>query len=94
MITCRLRRDPGSSLSTDVEQRFTAQIRDTETGLDFFNAQYYTASMGRFNSVDPGNAGAEPGDPQSWNGYAYVRGNPLALTDPSGLTRLAVVASS
>ncbi len=75
----------GSSPSMDVEQRFTGQIRDTETGMDFFNARYYTAPLGRFNSVDPENAGADLGGPQTWNGYAYVIGNPLALTDPSGL---------
>ncbi len=74
----------GSSPSMDVEQRFTGQIRDTETGMDFFNARYYTAPLGRFNSVDPGNAGADPSDPQSWNGYGYVRNNPMNSVDPSG----------
>jgi hypothetical protein len=34
---------------------------------------------------DPTNAGAESGDPQSWNGYAYAGNNPINLTDPDGL---------
>jgi RHS repeat-associated protein len=51
----------------------------------FFNARYYMSSYGRFLSPDPGNAGADLTDPQTWNGYSYVRGNPLAGVDPLGL---------
>jgi hypothetical protein len=53
--------------------------------MDFFNARYFTAALGRFNSPDPENAGADLLDPQTWNGYAYVRNDPMVLTDPSGL---------
>jgi hypothetical protein len=35
-------------------------------------------------SVDPGNAGARPDEPQTWNAFAYVHNNPLAFIDPSG----------
>ncbi len=63
---------------------FTGQERDAETTLDFFQARYYSAPQGRFTSPDPGNAGANLGDPQSWNVYAYVGNNPLTYTDPSG----------
>jgi RHS repeat-associated protein len=64
---------------------FTGKERDGESGLDFFQARYYGAALGRFTSPDPMNAGADWYNPQSWNGYAYVLGNPLAMTDPSGL---------
>jgi len=71
--------------SDGVEQKFTGQIRDSETGMDFFPARYYESALGRFTSPDPMNAGADLLDPQSWNAYAYVRNNPLALVDPMGL---------
>lgn len=35
-------------------------------------------------SVDPGNAGADTIEPQSWNGYSYVGNNPLLYTDIDG----------
>ncbi len=65
--------------------RFTGQMRDGESGFDFFHARYYGSYQGRFTSADPGNAGAAAGDPQSWNGYAYAGDNPLTFTDPNGL---------
>ena len=72
--------------------KFTGQSRDSETkdatslaSLDFFNVRYFSGVQGRFQSVDPGNAGANAADPQTWNAYAYVNNNPLSYTDPSGL---------
>ncbi len=75
-------------LSTDVDMKFTGQLRDTEneltTGEDFFNARYYHAGSARFLSPDPFNAGADITNPQSWNAYAYVTNNPLGNVDPTG----------
>jgi RHS repeat-associated protein len=65
--------------------KFTQKERDNETGLDYFGARYYSSAQGRFTSVDPANAGAEPSNPQSWNGYAYAFNNPLKYQDPDGL---------
>ena len=42
-------------------------------------------SQGRFLSPDPDNAGADPTNPQSWNGYGYVWNTPLSAIDPTGL---------
>jgi RHS repeat-associated protein len=64
--------------------RFTGQIRDFETGLDYFGARYYGSAHGRFLGVDPDNAAGRVEDPQSWNGYSYVRNSPLVLVDPDG----------
>jgi RHS repeat-associated protein len=65
--------------------KFTSKERDSETGLDYFEARYMSSAQGRFTSPDPGNAGSFASDPQSWNGYAYVRNNPLKYRDPHGL---------
>jgi RHS repeat-associated protein len=62
---------------------FTGKERDSESGLDNFGARYDSSSMGRFMSPDP--MGGHPQDPQTLNRYAYVRNNPVSLTDPTGL---------
>jgi RHS repeat-associated protein len=67
--------------------RYTGKERDSESGLDNFGARYDSSQYGRFMSVDPDNESGldHMEDPQSWNGYAYVRNNPLVLTDPDGM---------
>ena len=67
-----------------VDQKFTGQVRDSESNSDYFNARYFAALMGRFTSPDPGNAGADPSNPQSWNAYSSVWNNPLSAVDPTG----------
>jgi RHS repeat-associated protein len=64
---------------------FTGKEHDTESNLDYFGARYYNSSLGRFVTPDPGNAGADESDPQSWNAYSYVQNNPPSATDPDGL---------
>jgi RHS repeat-associated protein len=68
-----------------VTQKFTGQEHDGETQFDFFHARYLSGAQQRFMSPDPGNAGADPMNPQSWNAYAYVNNNPLNATDPTGM---------
>ena len=73
------------------ENLFTGKERDTESGNDYFDARYYSSTLGRFMSPD-WSAKEEPvpyanlGDPQSLNLYAYVYNNPLIRTDPNGHT--------
>lgn len=68
---------------------FTGKERDAETGLDYFDARYYSSNLGRFMSPD-WSAKEEPipyaklDDPQSLNLYAYVRNNPLVGLDLDG----------
>jgi RHS repeat-associated protein len=66
--------------------KFTGKERDSESGLDNFGARYDAFTMGRFMTPDPVFISADRVfDPQSLNLYAYVRNNPLSLTDPTGL---------
>jgi RHS repeat-associated protein len=72
------------SASDGFNPKFSGQQRDPENFLDYFHARYYSPQQGRFVSADPGNAGADPANPQTWNGYAYVGNNPVNVTDPTG----------
>jgi len=63
--------------------KFTGKERDSESGLDNFGARYDASSLGRFMTPDP--LGGSLVDPQTLNKYAYVRNNPVTLTDPTGL---------
>jgi RHS repeat-associated protein len=68
----------------------TLKERDVETGLDYFQARYYSNIMGRFTSVDP----YDPitlGDsnnsrdyyilqPQNGNRYTYGLNNPPKMS--------------
>jgi RHS repeat-associated protein len=59
---------------------FAGGLYDVQTGLVRFGAREYEAETGRWLSKDP--IGFGGGDT---NLYAYVRGDPINLLDPSGL---------
>lgn len=59
--------------------RFSGKEQDTETGLYYFGARYYAASVGRWISPDPIGIGDGP------NVYCYVRCNPVSFVDPNGM---------
>jgi RHS repeat-associated protein len=77
----------GLGWENHVGSRCTGKERDSESGLDNFEARYYGSSLGRFMSPDPEQIDGfdHLSNPQSWNGYAYVHNNPLNATDPDGL---------
>jgi RHS repeat-associated protein len=59
--------------------------RDSASGLDYANNRYYNNAYGRFMTPDPYTASGGPNDPQSWNRYAYTRGDPVNRYDPAGM---------
>ena len=67
--------DPGT-------RGYGAHWQDGESGLIYMGARYYDPVVARF--VQPDAVVPEPGDPQSWNRYSFVRNNPFNRVDPTG----------
>ena len=81
---------PNASVSTLAENfAFSAKERDTETGLSYFGARYYSSDLSIWLSVDP-MSGKYP----STSPYAYCRNNPIILYDPNGMWDVRVSAST
>jgi len=81
----------GVTCSGDIpdNHHFTGKERDAESGNDYFEARYYSSTMGRFLSPD-WSAKEEPvpyaklDNPQSLNLYSYVLNNPITAFDNDG----------
>ncbi len=78
---------PGAADAEDL--KFTGKERDSETGLDYFGARYFSSAQGRFTSPDWSATPApvpyaDLTDPQTLNLYSYVRNNPLSHADADG----------
>jgi RHS repeat-associated protein len=73
----------------EAKTKFTGHIRDTGRAgglsLDYMHARSFSATIGRFLSVDPkAHIKQAMRQPQMWNRYTYAINNPLAYTDPTG----------
>jgi RHS repeat-associated protein len=67
----------------DNTHRFTGHERDTETGNDYMHFRFFSSNMGRFQKPDS-NFDSPLSNPQGWNLYSYVKGNPVNFNDPTG----------
>jgi RHS repeat-associated protein len=73
------------ALYGSADPSFTGQNSDTTSTLYDFPFREDSPTQGRWISPDPaGLAAVDPKNPQTWNRYAYVMNNPLALIDPLG----------
>jgi RHS repeat-associated protein len=75
----------GFGAADGLRQKFNSYERDTESGLDFAEARYYSSGQGRFTSADPLMASAVIANPQSFNRYSYVSNSPINAIDPTGM---------
>jgi RHS repeat-associated protein len=62
-----------------------ATYLDNGSGVYYADQRWYAAAPGRFLSPDPYKNSGGPADPQSWNHFMYVLGDPINLYDPMGL---------
>ncbi len=72
-----------SSGTMPTDRGFTGQVADVSSGLDYYRARYYDPIAGQFASADTVTPG---GGYDTWalSRYAYVEGNPVLRTDPTG----------
>jgi len=62
--------------------RFTGQRHEDTLGLYHMGARFYDPALGCWLSADT--LVPDPSNPQSFNRFSYVLGNPLKYTDPTG----------
>ena len=79
---------PGANGTTpDGTDKFATYFRDVTNngvGEDYASARYYNNNFGRFWSPDPAASNLDQNNPQTWNMYAYVNGDPVNFNDASG----------
>jgi RHS repeat-associated protein len=72
-----------SSGTTTNNYLYTGEQFDKNLGEYYLRARYYNPSEGMFTGRDPFDGMLE--EPLSLNKYAYVHGNPINNTDPTGM---------
>ena len=76
----------GTTCSGDPSEFLFAGLQQEDNpGLESAMYRQYASYMGRWTVPDPYNGSYNWANPQSLNRYGYVGGNPLAMTDSSGL---------
>ncbi len=68
---------------------YSGEHFDARAQQQYLRARWYDPASGRFNRLDPFAGNMQ--DPQSLHKYAYVHGDPISNTDPSGEISLGSV---
>jgi RHS repeat-associated protein len=68
--------------ATATRYLYTGEQYDSDLGLYYLRARYYSPNTGRFWTMDPFEGDNE--DPTTLHAYLYGGGNPINRTDPSG----------
>ena len=71
---------------------YSGEQYDNGLQQQYLRARYYDQNNGTFNRLDPFKGKGR--DPQSFNKYTYVHGDPVSNIDPSGLLSVASVTSA
>jgi len=71
--------DHSSLITVHSSHTFSAKEKDSETGLSYFGARYYSSDLSIWLSVDP-MSDKYP----SLSPYVYCANNPVKLVDPNG----------
>lgn len=74
-------------VSATTTRGYTGHENFDDVGIIHMNGRIYDPVIGRFLQADP--VVQDTSDLQAFNRYAYVRNNPLSLTDPSGYSWLS-----
>ncbi len=78
----------GFGVNQDLKDRYALTRNDEATGLNHTPWRKQEQRAGRWTSPDPYKGSMNLGNPQSFNRYSYVGGNPIGFIDPSGLLRI------
>ncbi len=81
--------DPSCTLTSQTNRGYTGQEMLDSQCLINMNARVYDPTLARFQSAD--SIVPDPAYSQAYNRYAYVYGNPLVFTDPSGQIETVIV---
>ena len=82
---------PGGEVAALTSLGYSGEHFDAKAAQQYLRARFYNPANGRFNRLDPFAGNMQ--DPQSLHKYAYVHGDPVEGTDPSGKSMISVATA-